>query len=198
MNEKENLKLLCFSGSPRRNGNTDRLLNEAVAGAATAGVQIKHIILADLDIAPCQHCDGCVQTGGRCVIEDDMQWIHEDLRNYNRFILASPVFFMGVTAQAKTMIDRCQAFWVVKYLLKLPVAVGNNTDRKGMFISAGGKNYGTLFQGAIATIKSWYKVLDVEYAGDLLVPGIDSYKAVESHPAVLKEAFALGRQLVKT
>jgi multimeric flavodoxin WrbA len=194
--EPRKLKLLCISGSPRRGGNTDRLLNEAVAGAAGKGAQIKQVILADLEITPCQHCDGCVQTGGRCVIEDEMQEIHQDLREFDRFILASPVFFMGVTAQAKAMIDRCQALWVIKYLLKLPVGLNKGVPRKGAFISVGGRNFSGLFQGSVSTVKSWFKVLDAEYAGELLVPGIDNYNAVSAHPTALKDAFALGQQLV--
>jgi multimeric flavodoxin WrbA len=192
------LKLLCIAGSPRRGGNTDRLLNEAVSGASGSGAQIKHITLADLELYPCQHCDGCIQTSGRCVVEDDMQSIHEDLREFNRFILASPIFFMGVTAQAKTMIDRCQALWVIKYLLKQPVGIGKDVNRKGVFISVGATGYDNLFLGSISTVKSWYKALDVDYAGELLVPGIDNYNAISSHPSALKDAFALGRQLVSS
>ncbi len=190
------LKLLCISGSPRRGGNTDRLLNEAVTGAAGRGAQVKQVVLADLDTAPCQHCDGCIQTGGRCVIEDDMQWIHQDLREFDRFILASPIFFMGVTAQAKTMIDRCQALWVIKYLMKLPIGLNNDVTRKGAFFSVGGQNYSNLFQGSIATVKSWFKALDVEYTADLLVPGIENYNDITNHPTALKDAFTIGQQIV--
>jgi len=188
-------RLLGISGSPRRGGNTDRLLNEAVAGAASKGAQVKHIILDDLEITPCQHCDGCIQTGGRCVVEDDMQWIHADLREFDRVILASPVFFMGVTAQAKAMIDRCQALWVIKHLLKLPVGLGKDFPRKGAFISVGGTNYSTLFAGSIATVKSWFKTIEIDYAGELLLPGMDHYGAVTEHPDALKQAFLLGQQL---
>ncbi len=189
------LKVLGIAASPRLGGNTDRLLDQAVAGAASKGAQVKQIILGDLEIAPCQHCDGCVQTGGICVIEDDMQWIHQDLREFDRFILAAPVFFMGVPAQAKAMIDRCQALWVVKYLLKLPVGT-NNQERRGIFISVGGTKYNNLFQGSVATVKSWCITLDIKYAGDLLLAGIDSYGAVTNHPTALKDAFALGQKLV--
>jgi multimeric flavodoxin WrbA len=190
------LRLLCISGSPRRGGNTDRLLDQAVAGAAGCGASVKHLVLADLEIAPCQHCDGCMQNGGRCVVEDDMQSIHQDLREFDRFILASPIFFMGVTAQAKTMIDRCQALWVMKYIQRLPVALSSGRPRKGVFISVGGRNYKDLFNGAMATVKSWLITLEVEYAGDLLIPGIDGYDAINSHPTALKDAFSLGQRLV--
>lgn len=193
----QKLKLLAMAGSPRRGCNTDRLLNEAISGAAGQGVLVKQVTLADLDISPCQHCDACIQLSGRCVIEDDMQQIHQDIREFDRFIIASPVFFMGVTAQAKAMIDRCQALWVIKYLLKLPVGLKTGSTRKGIFISAGGSQYTNLFQGSVSTVKSWYKTLDIEYAGELLLPGIDSCNALNEHPAILKEAFLLGQQLAQ-
>ena len=191
----QKLKLLAMAGSPRRGCNTDRLLNEAIAGAAGQGLLVKQVTLADLDISPCQHCDACIQLGGRCVIEDDMQQIHQDIREYDRFIIASPVFFMGLTAQAKAMIDRCQALWVIKNVLHLPVCLKTGQTRKGIFISAGGTRYTNLFQGSVATVKSWYKTLDIEYSGELLLPGIDKCNAVTEHPASLKEAFLLGQQL---
>ena len=191
----QKLKLLAVAGSPRRGCNTDRLLNEAIAGAAGRGILVKQVTLADLDITPCQHCDACIQLGGRCVIEDDMQQIHQDIREYDRFIISSPVFFMGITAQAKTMIDRCQALWVLKNVLKLPVRLNAGSIRKGIFISVGGTKYTNLFQGSVTTVKSWYKTLDIEYSGELLLPGIDRCNAVTEYPAFLKEAFLLGQQL---
>ena len=193
----QKLKLLAIAGSPRRGCNTDRLLNEAITGAASQGALVKQVILSDLDISPCQHCDGCIQLGGRCVIEDDMQQIHQDIREFDRFIITSPVFFMGLTAQAKAMIDRCQALWVIKYLLKLPIGLKKDALRKGLFISVGGTKYTNLFQGSVTTVKSWYKTLDIEYAGELLLTGIDSCNALTEHPAFLKEAFLLGQQMAQ-
>lgn len=192
----QNISLLCIAGGPRRGGNTDRLLDEAVKGAASKGARVKHITLNDLEIAACQHCDGCIQTGGICAIADDMQWLLADLREFDRFILASPVFFMGVTAQTKAMIDRCQALWVIKYLLKLPVGLKKDVERKGAFISVGGRSHDNLFDGSIATVKSWYNVLDAEYSGELLVRGIDHFNDIEANPAAIREAYALGQRIV--
>lgn len=190
------LKLLAIAGSPRRGGNTDSLLNEAVAAAAVKGASVKQIILSDLDIAPCRHCDGCIQTGGICVIADDMQWIHQDLREYDRFIFAAPVFFMGVPAQAKAMIDRCQALWVIKYLLKQPVAANGSAERRGCFIAVSGGSHKNVFEGSLATLKSWYLSLDISYADSLLLPGMDAYQSVARHPTALKDAYSLGQNIV--
>jgi multimeric flavodoxin WrbA len=188
------LKVLAIAGSPRRDGNTDHLLHQVIAGASSQGAKIKTVILSELNISPCRHCDGCIKTG-KCVVDDDMQWIHTDLREANRLVLASPIFFMGVTAQAKAMIDRCQALWVIKYVLKLPVAVNPGEERSGVFVSVGGTKLHNLFQPAMATVKSWFTTLDIKYDGELVFSGIDEKEAILRHPTALKDAFAFGQKL---
>ena len=188
------LKVLGIAGSPRRDGNTDHLLQQVIAGASSHGAETKTIILSELNIAPCRHCDGCIKTG-KCVVDDDMQWLHIDLREADHIVLASPIFFMGVTAQTKAMIDRCQALWVIKYVLKLPVAINPGKERKGIFISVGGTRLRNLFEPAIATVKSWFTTLDISYAGELVFSGIDERETIHLHPAALKDAFAIGQKL---
>ena len=176
-------------------GNTDLLLQEVVAGASKEQTEVKTIFLRDLSIAPCRHCDGCLKMG-KCVIEDDMQWLHTELRGLDRIILASPIFFMGVTAQTKAMIDRCQALWVIKYILKLPVATNSTGNRKGLFVSVGGTQLTNLFQPAMATVKSWFRTLDISYSGELVFKNIDEKGAISQHPTALKDAFIAGENLV--
>jgi multimeric flavodoxin WrbA len=188
------LKVLGIAGSPRRDGNTDHLLEQVINGASSQGAQTKTIILSELNISPCRHCDGCIQTG-KCVIDDDMQWIHTELREADRVVLASPVFFMGVTAQTKAMIDRCQALWVIKYVLKLPVALNPEKERAGFFVSVGGTRLRHLFEPSMATIKSWFTTLDISYAGELVFPGIDERGAIDLHQSALNDAFATGQKL---
>lgn len=190
------LKVLGIAGSPRRGGNTELLLKEVLAGAASSGAETKLVILSELKYVACRHCDGCLRTG-RCVITDDMQWIHSELREADRFVLASPIFFMGVTAQAKAMIDRCQALWMLKHALKLPVPLYPDRERRGLFVSTGGTSGANLFKPAIATVKIWYNVLDVAYSGDLLFPGVDEKEAILQHPSALKDAFLSGQRLVE-
>lgn len=188
------LKVLAIAGSPRRGGNTDLLLQEVIAGAESGGAEVKRIVLSELSIAPCRHCDRCLEAG-RCAIEDDMQWIYSDLRAADRLVIASPIFFMGPTAQTKAMIDRCQALWVVKYVLKLPVVISGGQERKGLFISVGGTRGAKLFEPALATIKIWFKTLDVTYSGDLLFRGTDERGAIAQHPTALRDAFTAGKRL---
>jgi multimeric flavodoxin WrbA len=189
------VKVLGIAGSPRRGGNTDLLLAEVLKGAASRGAEVKTIILNDLQIAPCQHCDAC-QKAGRCRIEDDMQMVYKELEQADRIVLASPIQFMGVTAQMKAMIDRLQALWVRKYVLKLP-PLGDRRERKGFFISVGGRKIANLFEPALVMVRTVFRVLDVTYAGELLFPGVDEKGAIAQHPDALHQAFLAGQKLAE-
>jgi multimeric flavodoxin WrbA len=164
-------------------------------GAQSRGAEVKTIVLNDLEVTPCQHCDACLEAG-KCRIDDDMQMVYGELEKADRIVLASPVHFMGLTAQAKAMIDRCQALWARKYVLKKP-PLGDRRQRKGLFISVGGMKLASLFDSALITVKALFKVLDITYAGELLFAGIDEKGAIKKHPEALKQAFAAGQRLVE-
>ena len=189
------LKVLGIAGSPRRGGNTDLLLAEVMKGAASKGAIVNTVILSNLDISPCQHCDACLETG-RCRIEDDMQMVYNELEQADRIVLASPIQFMGVSAQAKAMIDRCQAMWARKYVLNQP-PLGDRRERKGLFISVGGRKAANMFEPAVVTVKSLFTVLDITYAGELLFPGVDEKGAIARNPDALNQAFLAGQKLVE-
>ncbi len=189
------MRVLGITGSPRRGGNTDLLLAEVMKGAAGRGAEVKTIVLNDLKIDPCQHCDSCLEVG-RCKVEDEMQMVYRELEAADRIVLASPIQFMGITAQMKAMIDRCQALWARKYVLKLP-PLGNGRERKGLFISVGGRRIANLFEPALVMIKTVFRILDITYAGELLFPGIDEKGAIAKHPDALSQAFLAGQELVE-
>lgn len=189
------LRVLGIAASPRKGGNTDLLLAEALKGAASTGAEVTTLNLCDLHIAPCRHCDGCLKTG-KCVIDDDMQVVRRKLRDLDRLIFASPIFFMGITAQGKAMIDRCQALWALKYLLKIPLR-SQNFKPNGLFISVGGLPYEKekLFTPARATIRAFFATIDIKYSAELLFPHVDRKAEITEHPTALSDAFAAGRKL---
>ena len=189
------MRVLGITGSPRRSGNTDLLLAQVIKGAESQGAETKTLILNDLKITPCQHCDACFEAGV-CKVKDDMQMVYQEMEKADRIVLASPVHFLGLTAQMKAMIDRGQALWARKYVLKKP-PLGDRRERKGLFIAVGGMKLANLFEPSLATVKAFFTVIDVEYAGDLLFPGIDEKGAIKKHPTALKDAFAAGQKLVE-
>jgi multimeric flavodoxin WrbA len=163
-------------------------------GAASQGAEVKTIILNNLKITPCQHCDACLKAG-RCRIDDDMQMVYRELKEADRVVIASPVQFMGPTAQMKLMIDRCQALWARKYVLKIP-PLDTTQERKGLFISVGALKMSYLFEPSLTIVKSLFRVLDITYAGELVFPGIDEKGAITKHPEALQQAFHSGQKLV--
>ena len=188
------MRVTGIAGSPRRGGNTDMLLAEVLRGAAAKGAETKTIILSNLKYISCQHCDACLEKG-ICKIQDDMQQIYRDLEEADVIVLASPMQFMGITAEAKAMIDRCQAMWARKYVLKIP-PLNPKKERKGFFISVGGRKVPNLFDSALVTVKTFFRILDVTYAGELVFSGIDEKGAIAKYPDALQQAFLAGQKLI--
>lgn len=188
-------KVLGISGSPRRNGNTELLLKELLNGAEASGLEVELVILGELSISPCTSCDSC-QKDGQCVINDDMQLMYGKLLEADYVVFASPVYFKGVSAQMKALIDRCQALWSRKYILKQKLVSPDMAGRKGYFIStAGSKGGNNIFSGAIMTIRSIFHVLDIEYKGELLFEGMEKKEDIIRHPNALQTAFEVGMSL---
>ncbi len=188
------MNVIAFLGSPREGGNTELLLREAVRGIKDSGYTVTIFNLNLMNISPCQNCGGCEETG-ICVYEDDMVQINEAIRNADRIILASPIFFFSVSAQAKIMIDRCQSFWCEKYLLKKPVP-GGPYGRKGLLLLVGGQKREIGVQCAEATAKAFFRTVSVPENETLGYLSIDAKGEILKHPTALKEAYEAGKKLV--
>jgi multimeric flavodoxin WrbA len=187
------MKVLGILGSPRREGNTEILLDEALRGASDYGGLCEKVILRDLKITPCLEIYKCAEDGV-CAIQDEMQELFPKIIQAERFLLASPIFFYSVPALAKAMIDRCQSLWVKKYILKLPVS--SIADRKGVFISVAATRGKKLFDGVRLTVRYFFDAIDVAYSDELFVRGADEKGEVRDQPEALKAAYDLGRRLV--
>lgn len=188
------MKITAFLGSPRKNGNTELLLKETIRGIATFRLKVKTFNLNLMNIKPCQDCSGCEKTG-KCIIDDDMSKIYQKIRAADRIILASPIFFFGLSAQSKIMIDRCQSFWSEKYLLKKPVLEGKY-GRKGLLLLVGGMKKEIGVQCSDATAKAFFRTINVPEHKSLSFLGVDTKGAILEHPTALKDAFEAGKELV--
>lgn len=100
------MKILIVSSSPRKEGNSEVLCGRFAKGASEAGHEVEKIMLRDKAIAPCNACYACMETHA-CAIKDDMEEVFSKFLEADVILLASPVYFYSVSAQMKTMIDRC-------------------------------------------------------------------------------------------
>jgi multimeric flavodoxin WrbA len=187
------MRVLGIMGSPRIKGNTDLLLDEALKGTQTEGAEVEKLVVDKLRISPCREFYGCLKNGN-CVIRDDMDGIYPKLLHADVVIVASPMFFYGLTSQLKALIDRCQALWARKYVLKQDLPC---EGRKGGFIAVGATKGHKLFDGSVFTVKYFFQTIGVEYAEELLVRGVDKKGEIIKHPAALRDAFELGSRLAQ-
>jgi len=188
------INTLGISTSPRIHGNSDLLLREALSGAESAGAKIEYIHLSDYDIAPCIECNACYSRGA-CKIQDDFQPLLQKILDTDRFIFATPVFFMSVCAQAKILIDRSQCLWAYKYVLNKQL-FKTERDRRAMVIAVGGSKSKKQFDSIQLTMKFYFDVLDINYSTNLFTSKVDDIGEIQKHPIALKEAFRLGKELI--
>jgi multimeric flavodoxin WrbA len=187
------MKVLGILGSPRRGGNTELLLKAFLAGAQEGGAAVEEVHLRDMKISPCLEIYHCFKDG-TCPIKDDMRDFYDKLLEADVVVLGSPVFFYGVSAQAKTMIDRTQALWARRYVIKKDFPGGR---RQGVLLAVGATRGRLLFVGVRLTAKYFFDAINVRYAAELLVRGADEKGAINDQPLVLEQARDLGRRLAR-
>lgn len=188
------MNIVAFCGSPRKNGNTELLLKEAVKGIEDAGRSVKIYNLNIMNIKPCQNCGGCNENG-ECIFRDDMDQIYDAIRSAHRIILASPIFFFALSAQTKLMIDRCQCLWIEKYILKKKID-GGRLGRRGLLLLVGGMKKDIGMTCADACARAFLRTVSVPEHSVLSYMGIDEKGAILSHPSALSEAYEAGKKLV--
>ena len=184
------MKIVAFQGSPRPSGNTDVLLEEALKPIKEAGHEITLFKLNFMRIKPCQDCGSC-EKSGKCIIDDDMIEIYSAIRSADRIILASPIFFFGLSAQVKAMIDRCQAFWCEKYLMKQSIPEGPY-GRKGLLLLVGGMKKEIGMTCSDATAKAFFRTVSVPHHETLSFMGVDAKGAILEHPTALSDVREAG------
>lgn len=191
------MKVLGIYGSPRKGGNSDQLLDKVLEGAKSAGAEVMTVFARDLKMSGCLECGGCDETGV-CVVQDDMQTVYPLIERANIVFLGSPIFFYGVTAQAKALIDRSQALWSKKMLRKRPEERDVLSGGRGYLIAVGATRGKNLFEGAQLTARYFFDALDMSYQGGIFFRRIEKRGAVQENPETLQEAFNLGLKAVSS
>ncbi len=189
------MKITAIYGSPRRQGNTARLLKSAVAGARSVGAEVTEFVLRDLKISPCLEIYAC-RKEGCCAIKDDFHDLSAALSAADATILASPIFFYAVSAHTKIMMDRFQSLWVKKYWLEQKPLERSNNSKPGLFLAVGASHGPRLFAGARMSVKYFFDTFDTFLWRSLTYKGLDGADEILEHPEYLEEARLAGVALV--
>lgn len=189
------MNVLGIYGSPRKGGNSDLLLDQALQGAREAGATTEAVYCRKLRISGCIECGGCEATG-QCVIDDGMQDVYPLLRQAEAIILAEPIFFYGAPAQAKALIDRAQAEWSRRLLGKKTKEERKVYDGgRGYLIAVGATQGKNMFVCVELEAKYFFDALDMSYEGGMLIRGVEAKGGILEHQQTMQQAHDLGRAI---
>lgn len=194
------VNVLAFATSPRRHGNSETLLDALLdAMAAEDGVTVEKYALDEIEIRPCRGCNACEKLN-RCIMEDDdLHWVLEKIIAADIVVMASPVYCMGLCAQAKALVDRMQVLRSRKYVLHLPVIPAERQGKRlGAFLSTAGQDWDYVFDALIPSVKCFFHVMDIKNRdiSYLMVNSVDEKGALATHPTATADAAALGTQMI--
>ena len=104
------MKIIAINGSPRKTWNTATLLEHALKGAASKGMETELIHLYDLDYKGCTSCFACKLKGGKsygkCAVKDDLAAVLDRIAGADALILGSPIYFGIVTGEMRSFMER--------------------------------------------------------------------------------------------
>lgn len=177
-------KIVILVGSVRKGGNTE-LLAKAFAEGAGQKHDVELVSVADYSVHPCIGCNCCYTSEGhRCVQRDDMDLIYEKLRQADIIVVASPVYFYGISAQLKALIDR----------LHTPMRKEFHIKSLGLLL-VGAATLPDLFDPVIAQYRMILRFFGLNDIGTVLVSGAREKRDVLKGDGI-KRAYEWGASLI--
>ena len=173
------MNILILSGSPRKGGNTE-LLAEAFAKGASAQHHVEIVFVRDYKVNPCLGCNACFKTNGICAQKDDMAMIYEKMNKADVLVIASPVYFCGISAQLKAVIDRFHN----------PIRDSFHIKKMALLL-VGAASLPELFDAILTEYNLCLRFFNIEDAGKVVVRGVKDKGDIKNTDA-LNEAYTLG------
>ena len=173
------MNILILSGSPRKCGNTE-LLADAFAKGAMEHHHVEMVSVREVKVNPCLGCNACFKTNGICAQTDDMVAIYEKMNQADMLVIASPVYFYGLSAQLKAVIDRCHNPIRDSFHIK-----------KAALLLVGAASLPELFDAILTEYNLCLKFFGIEDAGKILVRGVKDKGDIKNTDA-LNQAYTLG------
>lgn len=177
------MNILVLEGSAQLSGSSHLLAAECIRGAREAGHRVRVVETARADI---HACTGCVHCGyeGPCVQHDDMERIRPMILGADMLVFVTPLYYYGMSAQLKILIDRFCAF-------------NSSIQRKRMqsaLISAAWNSDSWTFDALAAHYRTLVKYLCLRDRGMILGRGC-GMPSVTRQSAYMRQAYELGRHL---
>ncbi len=174
------MNILILAGSPRKGGNTDLLVEAFVKGASQKH-KVEVVSVYDYKVNPCMGCNACFRSEQHaCVQKDDMVVIYEKMAHIDMLVIASPVYFYGLSAQLKAVIDRFHN----------PIRDTFHVKKMALLL-VGAATLPELFDSILSQYQLCLNFFKLADAGRVLVRGVKDKGDIKNSDA-LHEAFNLG------
>lgn len=182
-------KMLVLLGSPRKNGNTEKLAVSFAEGAREAGAEVDFIRLSEQSIKPCVDCRKCWETGKHCVIEDDMETVYTAIDDADVLVFASPLYWYSWSAQIKPLWDRLLPYASDK--------AAKTLKQKGcVLLAAAGDVASDVFTGMDFALDKSASLLGMKILGSVHASGVHGPDDVEGTDWP-EEAKRLGKECAR-
>ncbi len=178
------MKVLAVVGSPRKRGNTELLVDAVIRGATENGAEVEKVFLADLDVRPCDGCDAC-RKSTRCVLRDDMIPLYDQLYASDAWVLGTPIYWWGPSAQLKAFVDRWYAF---------SSDAGRVSGKRAALVAAFEDADPATARHTVGMLQDSLDYLHIDFVDQVLVTA-NKRGEVAQNPAALERAYALGKRL---
>ena len=185
------MKILGIMGSPRIQGNSDILLDQALAGAKVTGSETEKIILCRKKISGCLNCEKCNDTGV-CAIKDDMPEIHKKILEADAVIHSCPVYFWAMTAQMKAYLDRWCAFFDAEWRWHQAYYPKMKGKRIGLITVCGDPNVSTA-DPIVYSFKTTAEFTKLRWIGAVMASAT-ARGEIAGNTKAKQEAYELGRK----
>jgi multimeric flavodoxin WrbA len=185
------MKVLGVLGSPRMGGNSDILLDQALAGARDSGAEVEKIILCQKKISGCLDCKKCNETG-ICVIKDDMPEIHKKILEADAVIHSVPVYFWAMTSQMKAYLDRWCAFFDAEWKWHSQYYPRMKGKRIGLITVCGDPDVSTA-DPIVHSFKTTADFTKLKWIGTVQTSASERGEIAKNEKS-LKEAYGLGKK----
>lgn len=181
------MKVVGFSGSPRKNGSTNALIKRMLKKAEDNDHNTSMYYLNDFNINPCQACKYCVENEG-CDLDDDINELHKAVDNADYVIIGSPIYYGEVSAQTKLFADRFYSIFNSK--------TRNFKGKKAILIYTQANPDPRTYENYIEHEKKYlYEFMDFDVVNILIAPGINSKDELFENEEILNETDNIGAKI---
>lgn len=179
--------ILVVTGSARKEGNSMSLAYAFIKGARASGNAVHRFDAANKKILPCRDCENCWRKGKPCMIDDDFNTVAPYLQVSDILVLVTPVYFGGMAASVKLLVDKLHAYLMPNAKRKLNIS-------KAILIAVCEENDLNMFKGLEFEFKAVLSSFKINDSQTLLVPGVKNIGDINQGTA-LNDAFELGKNI---